>query len=74
MKKEKHGVVVGIVSVLYIIGMWVKKDLVSTQVTITLPLVVTSVAVTIFKVSAIALVVLFIKWLTSQLKRKKLSK
>lgn len=69
MKKEKHGVVVGIISVLYIIGMWVKKDLVSTQVTITLPLVVTSVAVTIFKVAAIALVVLFIKWLTNKLKR-----
>ena len=68
-KRETWRVVVGTISVLYIIGMWVRKDLVATQVSITLPLVVTSVAVTLLKAAAIAFVILFIRWLTNKLKR-----
>ena len=68
-KIETWRLVVGVISIVYIIAMWVKKDLVTTQVAITLPLVVTSVAVTLLKVGAIALVVLLVKWLMNKLKR-----
>lgn len=68
-KIETWRLVVGVISIIYIITMWVKKDLVTTQVAITLPLVVTSVAVTLLKVGAIALVVLLVKWLMNKLKR-----
>lgn len=73
MKKEPWRYVVAAVSVLYIIYMWTQKNLASVYGQLPpeqlLPMVVTSVAVTLVKVAGIAAVVLLVKWLAGKLKK-----
>lgn len=73
MKKEPWRYVVAAVSVLYIIYMWTRKNLASVYGQLPpeqlLPMVVTSVAVTLVKVAGIAAVVLLVKWLAGKLKK-----
>ena len=69
-KIETWKLVMGAISIIYIISMWVKKDMLSTNMPLSLPLIVTSIAVTLLKVCAIASVVLLVKWLMNKLKKE----
>ena len=64
---EPWRVAVAIISILFIIIIWVKKDIGSALVGIPneqiVPMIVTSVAVTLLKILAIAGAVFLIKWI-----------
>lgn len=72
-KKEPWRIVVGLISIAYIIFMWVKKDIVDIYATMpkeeVFPLVATTVAVTVFKVAVMAAVILLGKWIICKIKK-----
>ena len=71
-KKEPWRIAVGVIAVLYIIFMWVKKDIISIYSTIpseeVLPLIVTTFAVYLLKVAGIVGMILLVKWIISRRK------
>jgi hypothetical protein len=73
-KKEPWRIVIGIISIGYIIFMLVKKDIVTIYTTMpseqVLPLIVTTIAVTLFKVLGITVVILLFKWIISKIKNR----
>ena len=73
-KVELWRLVVGIISIAYIIFMWVKKDIVADLSAIPaealLPLILTNVGVSLLKILAIAAVVFLIKWIITKFKNK----
>ena len=73
-KTEPWRIVVGALSIAYIIFMWVKKDIVSIYATMPkeqiAPLLVTTILVSLLKVAAIAGILLLIKWIISKVKPK----
>ena len=73
-KKEPWRIVVFILAVLFIISMWIKNDIITIYTTMPqeqiVPLIVTTIAVSLIKVSAIAVVVFLIKWMISKNKKK----
>ena len=72
-KKEPWRIVVGVLAIIYIIYMWMEKDIVAIYSSMTaeqaLPLVVTTVAVSLVKVGAIAVGILFVKWIVGKIKK-----
>lgn len=72
-KKEPWRIIVAIISIAYIIYMWVSKNVAGIYATLPaeqmIPLVVTNVVVTLVKVAGIALVILAVKWGASKFKR-----
>lgn len=76
MKKNKElwRIIVAIISVLFIVFMWVKKDIVNIYSTMPkeqiVPFIATTIVVTLVKVSGIALVVFLIKLIISKIKNK----
>lgn len=74
-KKEPWRIVVAIISVLFIIFMWVKNDIVAIYSTMPkeqiIPLILTTIVVTLIKVGGIALVIFLIKWIMSKIKKDK---
>ena len=62
------------IAVAFIIFMWIKKDVAEIYATMPseqiAPLIVTTIAVSLLKVAAIATVVLLIKWIVSKTKKK----
>lgn len=66
-KKEPWRIVVGILAIVFIIYTWVDKDILAVYGTMPteqmIPLVVTTIAVTLVKVAGITLAVLFVKWI-----------
>lgn len=72
-KKEPWRLVVGLASIVYIVYMWVNKDLLSdlTQIPVdgALPMAVTSIAVTIAKFALLAGAVLVIKLIANKVKK-----
>ena len=72
-KKEPWRIVVAGISIGFIVYMWVQKDIVAIYSTMpkeqVLPLIVTTVVVSLFKVGAITAVILFVKWLVSKIKK-----
>ena len=72
MKKEPRRIVVALLSVGWIIWMWVKKDIAGIYATMppeqVLPLLVTTIAVTVLKVIGIVAVILLVKWLIGKIK------
>ena len=74
-KKEPWRIVVFAVAVIYIIFMWVKKDIGEVYSSLPqeeiLPLIITSVVVSVFKVAVIAGAVLLVKWIISRIKNRK---
>ena len=72
-KKEPWRIVVGILAIAYIVFMWVKKDIVSIYTTMpgeqVLPLIATTVAVSLVKVAAIAGGILLLKWIINKTKK-----
>ena len=73
-KKEPWRIIVAIISVLFIIFMWVKNDIVTIYSTMTkeqiVPLIVTTIIVTLVKVGGIGLAIFLIKWFISKIKNK----
>lgn len=76
MKKNKElwRIIVVIISVLFIVFMWVKKDIINIYSTMPkeqiVPFIVTTIVVTLVKVCGIALVVFLIKLIISKIKNK----
>ena len=71
-KKEPWRIVVFIISVVYIVFMWVKKDIAVIYATMpadhVVPLIATTVMVSLVKVVAIAGGILLVKWVITKLK------
>ena len=74
-KREPWRIIVFIISILYIAFMWVKNDVVSIYATMpeeqVVPLIATTISVSLIKVAAIAGGVLLIKWIVGKIKRSK---
>lgn len=66
-KTEPWRLVVGVISILFIVVMWAKKDITSIYATAPkdqiLPMIVTALAVSLVKVALIAGLVFLAKWL-----------
>ena len=69
-KKEPWKIVLGIISILFILLMWIKKDIVGIYSTMPkeqlIPMIATTVMVSLSKVAGIAAVVFLIKWVASK--------
>lgn len=74
VKKEPWRIAVGIISVIFIIFMWIKNDIISIYTTMPkeqiLPLIATTVAVSVLKVAIITAAILLVKWLIKKVKNK----
>ena len=74
VKKEPWRIAVGIISVIFIIFMWIKNDIISIYTTMPkeqiLPLIATTVAVSVLKVAIITAAILLVKWLIKKVKDK----
>ena len=74
MKKEPWRIAVGILAIAFIVYMWVEKDIITIYTTIpkeqAVPLIATTIAVSLIKVAAIAGGILLIKWIISKFKNK----
>ena len=73
-RTEPWRIVAGIIAIIYIVFMWVKKDIVSIYSTMpkekVVPLIVTTIGVSLIKVIAIVGAVALIKWIIAKLKNK----
>ena len=73
-KPEPWRIVAGMISIVYILYMWVEKDITAVYTTMpqeqVAPLVVTTVAVSLIKFVAIAGGLFLIKWIIGKVKRK----
>lgn len=73
-KLEPWRIVIGTLSISFIIFLWVKNDIASTLVTMpkeqAIPLIVTTILVSAVKVAVIAGVLLLAKWVIRKIKRK----
>ena len=72
-KKEPWRIVVATLAIIYIIYMWVEKDIVAIYSTMpaeqALPLVVTTIAVSLVKVGVITGGILLIKWIIGKFRK-----
>lgn len=72
-KKEPWRIIVAIISVAFIIYMWVEKDVVAIYSSMpadqALPLIATTVAVTLVKVGLMTVGILFLKWIVGKFKK-----
>ena len=72
-KKEPWRIVVATIAIMYIIYMWVEKDVLAIYNSMpaeqALPLIVTTIAVTLIKVGVLTVGILFIKWIVGRLKK-----
>ena len=72
-KKEPWRIVVGVLAISWIIYTWIEKDIAEIYATMpeeqVLPLVVTTVVVSLLKVAALTGIILLIKWLIGKFKK-----
>ena len=72
-RTEPWRIVVFIFAVAFIVFMWIKKDVAEIYATMPkeqiLPLIATTIAVSLLKVAAIAGVILLIKWILRKIKK-----
>ena len=72
-KKEPWRIVVFILALAYIIYMWAEKDVLSIYATMppeqALPLVVTTVAVSLMKIGALTVGILLLKWVVNKIRK-----
>lgn len=72
-KKEPWRIVVAIISITFIIYMWVEKDIVAIYSSMpaeqALPLAVTTVVVSLVKVGLMTVGILLIKWIVGKFKK-----
>ena len=73
-KKEPWRMIVGILSVVFIVYMWVKKDILTIYATMpkeqVLPLIAATIAVSLIKIAAIAGGILLLKWIINKVIKK----
>ena len=73
-KKEPWRIAVGVLSIAYILCMWVKKDIAAVYTTMPqeqiAPLIATTAAVSLIKFAAIAGGLFLVKWIICKAKRK----
>ena len=73
-KREPWRIAVAAASILFIVVMWVKKDVAAIYSQLApedaLPLLVTTVAVTALKVAAMAGAIVLVKWIIRRIKDK----
>ncbi len=73
-KREPWRIAVAAASILFIVVMWVKKDVAAIYSQLSpedaLPLLVTTVAVTALKVAAMAGAIVLVKWIIRRIKDK----
>ena len=69
-KKEPWRIIVAIISIVFIIYMWVEKDILAIYSSMpaeqALPLAVTTVAVSLLKVALLTVGILIIKWVAGK--------
>ena len=72
-KREPWRIVVGILAIAFIVYMWIEKDIASTYSALPkeqlLPVILTSAAVSLLKVAAMAGGILLFRWLIRKLKK-----
>lgn len=72
-KKEPWRIVVAIISIAFIIYMWVEKDIVAIYSSMpaeqALPLAVTTIVVSLVKVGAITVGILVVKWIIGKFRK-----
>lgn len=72
-KTEPWRILVFVIAVAFILYMWIKKDVVEIYATVpaeqVVPLIVTTVAVSLLKVAAIAGGMLLIRWIVRKIKK-----
>ena len=72
--KEPWRIVVGGVSVVAIVCLWIRKDIITIYATVPqeqlLPMIVTTVAVSLLKITGIAAVVWLGKWIIGKVKTR----
>lgn len=72
-KIEPWKLIVGVASIAFIIFMWAKKDIFAVYSTLpkeqALPLIATTIAVSLFKVIAISAIILAAKWIIGKFRR-----
>ena len=72
-KKEPWRIIVAIISIAFIIYMWIEKDIVAIYSSMpaeqALPLAVTTVAVSLFQVALMTVGILVIKWIVGKFKK-----
>ena len=72
-QKEPWRIIVGVISIGFIVYMWIEKDIAGIYATMpqeqVVPLVATTVAVSLVKVAAIAGGILLIKWIVGKAKK-----
>ncbi len=70
---EPWRIIVFVIAVAFIIFMWIKKDIAKIYATMpaeqVLPLIITTIAVSLLKVAAIAGAILLIKWIVGKIKK-----
>ena len=73
-KIEPWRIIVGTLSIAFILFLWVKNDILSTLAAMpkeqAIPLVVTTIVVSVIKVVVIAGVILLVKWVIRKIKSK----
>ena len=73
-KKEPWRIIVGVFAIVFIVYMWVEKDIMTIYTTMpkeqVAPLIATTIAVSLIKVAAITGGILLIKWIISKFKNK----
>lgn len=73
-KIEPWRIIVFIIAVIFIIFMWIKNDIIQIYATMPqeqiLPLIITTILVSLFKVAGIAVAVLLLKWLIGKFTKK----
>ena len=72
-KREPWRIIVAIIAIAFIIYMWVEKDIVAIYSSMpaeqAFPLVVTTVAISLFKVALMTVGILVIKWIVGKFKK-----
>ena len=72
-KKEPWRIIVGVLAIIYIIYMWVEKDILAIYASMpkeeALPLVVTTIVVSLVMVAAITVGILLIKWTVGKINK-----
>ena len=74
-KKEPWRIIACVISIIFIIYMWIEKDVASIYTTMpkeeAIPLIITTILVSFTKVAVIAGGILLIKWIVNKIKQIK---
>ena len=74
-KKEPWRILVAVAAVIYIVVLWVKKDIVAIYTTMPreqiAPMIATTVAVSLLKVAALTGGILLVKWIVGKIMGRK---